>query len=173
MTSMGHIPVDREAPAAAYLRARAELLAGQAVGVFPEAGISVSYTVRSMMPGAVALSRVTNAPIVPMALWGTQRIAGVGHRVSLRRRRPITIVVGDAMAAPDGDLRQATRELGARLQDLLDQAQAIHLDRPAPGERATWLPAHLGGHAPTPSAAALNADLPRTAITPDPGPFFR
>ena len=47
----------RGAPAAAYLRARRLLLDGEAVCAFPEAGISHSFTVRSMMPGAAALAR--------------------------------------------------------------------------------------------------------------------
>ena len=43
MTGMRHVPVDREAPAAAYLHARRLLREGEAVGLFPEAGISHSY----------------------------------------------------------------------------------------------------------------------------------
>src|SRR6478609_2858170 len=39
MTAMRHVPVDREAPAAAYL-ARSLLRDGEAVGIFPEAGVS-------------------------------------------------------------------------------------------------------------------------------------
>ena len=51
MSRMKHIPVDREAPAAAYLMARRLLREGEAVCGFPEAGISYSYTVRSLMRG--------------------------------------------------------------------------------------------------------------------------
>ena len=41
MDGMRHVPVDREAPAAAYLTARRLLREGEAVGMFPEAGISM------------------------------------------------------------------------------------------------------------------------------------
>ncbi len=173
MRGMHHIPVDREAPAAAYLAARTALERGEAVGIFPEAGVSLSYTVRPMMAGAVALARATGAPIVPIALWGPQRIYSANQPLSLRRGRPISIEVAEPMSAPEGDLATATRALGARLQHLLDSVQARHPDQPRRGELAPWHPAHLGGHAPTPSAALLNADLPRAAITPNPGPLFR
>ena len=56
MRGMRHIPVDRTAAAAAYLRAREMLRSGEAIGIFPEAGVSTSYTIRSLMPGAVALA---------------------------------------------------------------------------------------------------------------------
>lgn len=173
MTGMHHIPVDRQAPAAAYLAARSALRRGEVVGVFPEAGVSVAYTVRPLMPGAVALARATGAPIIPIVLWGPQRIVSVNEGLSLRRGRPVTIEVDAPMAAPNGDVRTATRVLGAHLQRLLDSVQARHPDRPAPGEVASWLPAHLGGHAPTPCAALLNEDLPRSAVPPAPGPLFR
>ena len=49
--------------------------------MFPEAGISWSYAVRSLMRGPAALARETGAPLVPVALWGTQRIWSVGRPV--------------------------------------------------------------------------------------------
>ena len=83
MPRMRHVPVDRAAPAAAYLRARSLLREGEAVGIFPEAGVSTSYTVRALMPGAVALARETGAPLLPMAIWGPQRILTAGRPVDL------------------------------------------------------------------------------------------
>ncbi len=170
MRGMHHIPVDRAAPAGAYLEARAALRDGQAVGVFPEAGVSKSYTVRAMMRGAAALARETGAPIVPMALWGGQRIytashAATGHDLHLRRGRPITVVVAAPICvAPGTDVRAQTVLLAARLQTLLDHAQAVHPDQPTAGEAADWHPAHRGGTAPTPAQAGSIEQLPRSAI---------
>ena len=59
MDAMQHIPVDRQAPAAAYVKARRLLRQGEAVCAFPEAGISYSYTVRSLMRGVASLARET------------------------------------------------------------------------------------------------------------------
>ncbi len=112
MDRMQHVPVDREAPAAAYLKARRLLREGEAVGVFPEAGISWSYTVRSLMPGVASLARETGAPVVPVAIWGSQRLWSVGipdargrkPRPSLRRRRRVDLSFGEPL-----DLRRRRR----------------------------------------------------------------
>lgn len=160
MTSMRHVPVDRAAPAAAYLRARALLEAGEVVAVFPEAGISTSYTVRALMPGAAALAAETGAPLVPVALWGGQRLATAHRPVEIRRGRPISIHVGPPYVLPPGaDPRRATRDLGGVLQAMLDRLQRRPEHQPRPGERVPWHPAHLGGAAPTPQEAG---DIERT-----------
>ena len=154
MTAMRHVPVDRAAPAAAYLRARSLLRAGEVVAVFPEAGISTSYTVRALMPGAVALAAEAGAPLVPVALWGGQRLATAHRPVEVRRGRPVSIRVGTPYDVPPGtDPREATRHLGQVLQTLLDDLQRRPEHRPGPGEPAPWHPAHLGGTAPTPEQA--------------------
>ena len=88
MDRMKHIPVDREAPAAAYLKARRLLREGEAVCAFPEAGISYSYTVRSLMRGVASLARETGAPVIPVAMWGSQRIYSVGRAGPSAGREP-------------------------------------------------------------------------------------
>jgi 1-acyl-sn-glycerol-3-phosphate acyltransferase len=167
MSAMGHVPVDRAAPAAAYLRARTLLRRGEAVGVFPEAGVSTSYTVRGLMPGAVALAQETGAPLVPLALWGSQRILTAKQRPDLTRGRPVSLRVGEPLTVRrDADPREQTRLLGERLQGLLDELQARDEHRPEPGEHAPWHPAHLGGHAPDPVTARLNESVPTHAVAP-------
>jgi 1-acyl-sn-glycerol-3-phosphate acyltransferase len=168
MDAMGHVPVDPAAPAAAYLRARSLLHRGEAVGVFPEAGVSTSYTVRALMPGAVALAAETGAPLLPMAIWGPQRIATAHHRWDLRRGRPVTIRLTQPYdVTPDADVLEETHRLGNVLQGLLDELQARPVHRPPPGEPVWWHPAHLGGGAPAPAAARLvETTVPRTAVEP-------
>ena len=72
--------------------ARRLLREGEVVGVFPEAGISYSFTVRALMRGVASLARETGAPVIPVAIWGTQRIYSVGrpdeHGMSRRRTGP-------------------------------------------------------------------------------------
>jgi len=167
MRGMRHIPVDRTVPAAAYLRARSALWAGEAVGVFPEAGISTSYTVRSLMPGAVALAAETGAPLVPMALWGPQRIFTAGQPRDLTRGRPVSLRAGEPIYLPRGaDVTLETRQLGRRLQSMLDELQRRPLHQPSAGRAASWHPAHLGGGAPTPANAQLTESVPRTSVLP-------
>ena len=178
MTGMRHVPVDREAPAAAYLRARQLLREGEVVGIFPEAGISFSYTVRALMPGVAALARETGAPVVPASQWGIQRVWSVGReaagrkpRPSLRRGRPNDLVLGAPLhVAPDADVAATTARLGEALTGLLEGLQARPHLRPEPGEHAPWYPAHLGGHAPDRDEAQALDVVPRSAITPTWGP---
>jgi 1-acyl-sn-glycerol-3-phosphate acyltransferase len=174
LTAMRHVPVDPAAPAAAYLRARTLLRAGEAVAVFPEAGVSTSYTVRALMPGALALAAETGAPLLPVALWGPQRVATAHLPVDLRRGRPVSVLVGTPYDVPRGtDPRAATRMLGTTLQAMLDELQSRPAHRPVPGEHAPWHPAHLGGHAPTPQEAARYERVPRSAVPPSWGPDLR
>jgi len=174
MSGMHHIPVDRGAPAGAYLEARGALRRGEVVGVFPEAGISRSFTVRPLMPGPVALARDTGAPLLPVALWGPQRISTFGHPVSLRRGRPVSISVGAPLLIPaELGVRAATAWAAHRLQRQVEKVQTAHPDQPATDEESRWHPGHLGGAAPSAVEAAAVADVPRWAVRPtDPSGLF-
>jgi 1-acyl-sn-glycerol-3-phosphate acyltransferase len=179
MDRMKHVPVDREAPAAAYLRARRLLREGEAVCAFPEAGISYSYTVRSLMRGVAGLARETGAPVVPVALWGSQRIWSVGRpdergrgpRPDLTRGRRVDVVLGEPVTvAPGDDLTEWTRDLGRRMTSLLEGLQGLPHHQPSPGAPAPWHPAHLGGTAPTRREAHELDSVPRSAVPPTWGP---
>jgi 1-acyl-sn-glycerol-3-phosphate acyltransferase len=178
MDRMRHVPVDRHAPAAAYVRARALLGEGEAVCAFPEAGISWSYTVRPLMRGVASLARETGVPVTPVAIWGTQRIWSVGRHVDGRPPRPdrtrgrrVDLAFGAPLAvAPDDDLTEVTRRLGDRLTTMLEDLQRRPHHRPRPGEHAPWYPAHLGGHAPTRVEARELDAVPRSAVRPTWGP---
>lgn len=180
MERMQHVPVDREAPAAAYLKARRLLREGEAVCAFPEAGISWSFTVRALMPGVASLARETGAAVVPVALWGSQRIYSIGlpdettgrkPPPDLTRNRRVDVAFGEPMrVAPGDDLTEATRALGGRLTELLEGIQVLPHHRPRPGERAPWYPAHLGGQAMTRHEAREWDSVPRSAVPPTWGP---
>jgi 1-acyl-sn-glycerol-3-phosphate acyltransferase len=167
MSAMRHVPVDRAAPAAAYLAAKRLLREGEALGLFPEAGVSTSYTVRALMPGAVALARETGAPLLPMAIWGPQRIMTTHQRLDLRRGRPVSLGVGAPvhLRARD-DVSEHTRLLGRRLQQMLDELQQRPEHQPRRGEPAPWHPAHLGGQAPSVDVARAEETVPASSIVP-------
>lgn len=166
MSAMRHVPVDRAAPAAAYLRARSLLSEGEALGVFPEAGVSTSYTVRALMPGAVALARETGAPLLPMVIWGPQRILTARQRIELTRGRPVSLQVGAPIRVGGDDIAERTRSLGHRMQEMLDRLQARPEHRPVPGEPTPWHPAHLGGQAPSAPVARAEEIVPRCSVAP-------
>ena len=104
MRGMHHIPVDRKAGAGAYDEALAALRAGEVVGVFPEATISQSFEVKELKSGAARMALAAGVPIVPVTIWGTQRLWTKGHKRQLTRRHtPVTIAVGPPVAGGPGD----------------------------------------------------------------------
>lgn len=156
MRGMHHISVDRSAGLASYREALGKLQAGEVVGVFPEATISQSFTVKEIKSGAVRMAAAADVPVVPMALWGTQRLWTKGRPKNLTQRHvPISILIGEPMHPAKGDdWDVVTKELRDRMSALLDRAQADYPEQPASDEERWWLPAHLGGTAPTPAEAA-------------------
>ncbi|MFI7009542.1 lysophospholipid acyltransferase family protein [Streptomyces sp. NPDC050145] len=152
MRSMKHIPVDRSQGEHAFQHALASLRSGEVVGVFPEATISQSFTLKSFKTGAVRLAQEAGVPLIPMALWGTQRIWTKGRPRNFKRQHiPVTIRVGEAIEAPKDQYAGAiSRRLRDRVQELLEAAQRAYPVRPKGADDTWWMPAHLGGTAPTP-----------------------
>ncbi|MEU4401250.1 lysophospholipid acyltransferase family protein [Micromonospora orduensis] len=160
MRGMKHIPVDRGAGAASFRAAVAALKNGEVVGVFPEATISRSFTVKELKSGTVRMARSAKVPVLPVALWGTQRLWTKGRpRTLTRRHTPITILVGEPIHPTDfPDPNVLAAELTTRLTALVERAQREYPDAPSGPDDTWWLPAHLGGSAPTPEeAAAMDA----------------
>ena len=156
MRGMKHIPVNRAAGAGSYNAAVDALRRGEVVGVFPEATISRSFLVKELKNGAARMSQEAAVPLLPVALWGTQRLWTKGRpRTLTRRHTPITILVGEPMdptAYPDATTM--TAELKTRLGALVDRAQREYPESPAGPDDSWWLPANLGGTAPTLEEAA-------------------
>ena len=148
MRGMKHIPVDREAGAGAFDAAVAALRAGELVGVFPEATISQSFELKEFKNGAVRMATQAGVPIIPVVLWGSQRVWTKGRPKALKRNHiPIRIIVGEPFTPTEADATLATKDLKARMQVMLDDARRTYSDRPEDG--AWWMPASLGGTAPT------------------------
>ena len=161
MRGMHHISVDRGAGLASYREAVERLKAGEVVGVFPEATISRSFTVKDIKSGAVRMAAEAGVPVVPMALWGTQRLWTKGRPKDLTKRHvPISILVGEPMhPKADEDAEVLSKDLRVRMSALVDRVQAGYPEKPSSDDERWWLPAHLGGTAPTPEeAAALDAN---------------
>jgi 1-acyl-sn-glycerol-3-phosphate acyltransferase len=155
MRGMKHIPVDRKQGEVAYSHALDSLRSGEIVGVFPEATISQSFTLKTFKSGAARLAQEAGVPLIPMALWGTQRLWTKGHPRNFRRSHtPITIRVGEPMEAPQDKYAGAiTRQLRERVQERLEAAQRAYPVRPKGPNDTWWMPSHLGGTAPTPEEA--------------------
>jgi 1-acyl-sn-glycerol-3-phosphate acyltransferase len=156
MRGMHHIPVDRAAGADAYRHAVAALRDGQLVGVFPETTISRSFCLMAFKTGAARMAREAAVPALPVVLWGSQRILTKGRPRNLRaaRHTPVSITVGEPIGAAElTDTVAGTHLLAEVMGRILAESQSRY-PAPDPGEPAWWLPAHLGGSAPTPDDVA-------------------
>ncbi|WP_340556294.1 lysophospholipid acyltransferase family protein [Streptomyces sp. GSL17-111] len=152
MRAMKHIPVDRSAGKDAYRHAVRALRSGEIVGVFPEATISPSFTLKEFKSGAARMAQEAEVPLLPVALWGTQRLWTKGRPRDFGRNHfPITIRVGAPLLPRAGEsVGAVTERLRGRVQELLEAAQRAYPARPKNADDAWWLPAHLGGTAPAP-----------------------
>jgi 1-acyl-sn-glycerol-3-phosphate acyltransferase len=154
MRGMHHIPVDRDAGAASYRTAVNAIKNGEIVGVFPEATISRSFELKEFKSGAVRMAAAAGVPLLPTVIWGSQRVWTKDHPKRLGRSKvPISIRVGEPMSfSRKDDLDAATDLVRDRMTELL---HAVQQNYPAlTGEDLKFLPARLGGTAPTPERAA-------------------
>jgi 1-acyl-sn-glycerol-3-phosphate acyltransferase len=159
MRGMHHIPVDRSRGGGAYDAAVEALRHGEVVGVFPEATISRSFMLKQFKPGAIRMAKATGVPIIPVAVWGGQRIYTKGRPRDWSRGKAISVLYGEPLHVdPEADIDEVLPVLKERMGALLDQVQRQYPDSPAGESDRWWLPAARGGTAPTPQeAAAMDA----------------
>jgi 1-acyl-sn-glycerol-3-phosphate acyltransferase len=159
MRGMQHIPVDRSAGTAAFEAAVRSLKDGHVIGVFPEATISSSFVVKQLKAGTARMAVDAGVPILPAAVWGGQRIATKRQKFVFRRDVPVTVIIGEPLVPEPGEKVQALlRRTKAAIEALVEEAQRTYPDQPAGDDDRWWLPAHLGGTAPTPERAAVLDD---------------
>ncbi|MGH3561686.1 MAG: lysophospholipid acyltransferase family protein, partial [Mycobacterium sp.] len=139
------IPVDRRAGAGAYAVAVQRLKQGELVGVHPEATISRSFELKEFKTGAARMARAADLPIIPLIVWGAQRIWTKGHPKRLWRNKiPVLVKAGQPLRATDS-VEETNAQLRQAMTELLEQAQQEY---PHPAG-AFWVPRRLGGGAPT------------------------
>jgi 1-acyl-sn-glycerol-3-phosphate acyltransferase len=160
MRGMHHIAVDRSAGSQAFREAMTMLKAGEVVGIFPEATISRSFLLKDFRPGAVRMAQASGVPLVPTVVWGSQRIYTKGRPTDfLGRGKVIHVAYGEPLTpGRRDDANEVEAELRRRMAELLDKVQHAYPQAPTGPDDRWWLPASLGGTAPTPEeAAAMDA----------------
>lgn len=151
---LGQIPVDVHGdPMQAAAAAQQVLADGGIVGLHPEGTISPSFVPRRGKSGVVRLADSVGAPIVPVALWGSQRLVTKGRPVRPTRGTVVMVRYGQPFRPTARTSVLRTREVMQRISDELARAQASYPQRPGAAPDDWWQPAHLGGSAPTPEAA--------------------
>ena len=150
MRGMKHIPVDREAGAGSFGAAVEACRRGEIVGVFPEATISQSFELKGFKSGAARMAADAGVPLLPMVVWGSQRLMTKGRPRDFTRGTPIRIVIGEPLRTQPGDDAAAvTAQLKTAMQALLEQARSTYAGSPRSPQDTWWIPAALGGTAPT------------------------
>jgi len=148
MRSFHHISVDRASGAEGMMVAARKLREGEVVGIFPEATISRSFLVKDLKTGAARIAANAGVPLIPVVLFGTQRILTKGRKLDLSRHRTVLIDVGEPMYPAGTDATADTAELKRRMDEMLDRLiRSYPADEIEPG--AWWMPKAYGGSAPT------------------------
>ena len=131
MRGCGVILVDRSAGRDSYVAAVEELRRGEVVGIYPEATISRSFEIKAFKSGAARMALEADVPIIPVIVWGAQRIATKGRPRHLgRTKTPVMVSVGEPIAAQRHG-RGAHRPAARR--DAGDAPRGAGRLRPAPG----------------------------------------
>ena len=155
MKACRHIQVDRDDGETSLAVAQEFLDRGEVVGIFPEATISRALEIKDLKTGAARIAAAADVPLLPVVLWGTQRLMTKDHDKDFSRGTAITVSVG-APVPLTGDAVADTASLKARMRGLLDTAIRSY---PQHEEGAWWVPASYGGTAPTlEEAAVLDTD---------------
>lgn len=142
------VPVDRSAGGEAYAVAVERLRQGFLLGVYPEATISRSFELKEFKTGAVRMAAEAGVPIVPCIVWGSQRQWSKGTQRRMGRRRiPVSVRFGTPLHVEHAaDPVTETERLKSVMSSLLDAVRAGYPEHP---RGADWVPAAMGGSAPT------------------------
>jgi 1-acyl-sn-glycerol-3-phosphate acyltransferase len=149
LRGMHHISVDRSSGSASFVAALRALRSGEIVGIFPEGTISVSFELKEFKSGAVRLAIGADVPVIPTAVWGSQRIWTKKVKRDLSRKKvPIYVAFGKPLYfSRDSSVEEGEKELRAAMQELLFDLQDRYPDSHV---GARWAPIRLGGSAPAP-----------------------
>lgn len=149
MRGMHHISVDRSAGSSSFVAAMRALRSGEFIGIFPEGTISTSFEIKEIKSGAVRLAMGAGVPIIPVIVWGSQRIWTKGLPRNLKRQKvPISIAIGKPIwFKKDDDVEEAEIALRSTMIAMLHEVQESYPD----GHSGQWwAPLRLGGTAPAP-----------------------
>ncbi len=146
--ALGGIPVDRDtAPGESMSRARAALRAGEVLIVLPQGtiprGKDFFDPVLHGKTGAARLAAETDAPVVPIGIWGTEKVwprsSKVPNVANLQHPPRVTVTIGPPVPLGHTDAVADTATLMAAVGELLP-AEAHHAKIPTDEELAATRP---------------------------------
>ena len=135
LDGLGCVPVMRGSDRGAAIGQAARLLeAGKLVGIFPQ-GTCLPLPERPFRRGAARLAIATGAPLVPVALIGTeQALQPRTHRIGFPK---VTIAIGEPLVA-GSEMNGAAGELTSRLESAIEALRAPYSDDAVRAGSATW-----------------------------------
>jgi len=120
ITALAAFPVKRGKVDRNALRLAAKYLEnGEVLGLFPEGTRSKTKELGSFLPGASLFALRAGAPIVPVALIGTDRI--LGGRVTVKIGEPLTYPEYYGEKLGEEILEKVTQDCRDKIQELLSQ----------------------------------------------------
>lgn len=103
--------------------ARGRLEQGWAVGIFLQGTRTPDGRIDAPKLGAVTIAAKTQSPLLPVSLWGTEKILRQGspfpHPV------PLTVRIGEVVAPPASTAREDMQELTAHLAATINALHAL------------------------------------------------
>jgi 1-acyl-sn-glycerol-3-phosphate acyltransferase len=154
LTHTHQIPVPRGTAAAgsSLMPALAALERGECLGIFPEGGISDDLDPMPGKTGIAWLAGLSGAPVVPVGVWGGQRLYPKGRKRRLRPGVFVSIVVGPPLSVGrDEDVCVATDRIMGAVAAAVRTAREIYPQRPKRRDDGWWVrPPETAVPRPTP-----------------------
>jgi 1-acyl-sn-glycerol-3-phosphate acyltransferase len=120
------IPVTRgkESASGALAAALDALARGECVAVFPEGTISQDFEPMRGKSGTARLAQQAGLPVVPVGLWGTQRILTKGRKPHWQWGVAQTAVVGEPVKIGEGEhVKAATERIMDAIRECVTRAR--------------------------------------------------
>ncbi|MDX2257188.1 MAG: lysophospholipid acyltransferase family protein [Pseudanabaenaceae cyanobacterium bins.39] len=123
ITAFGAYPVKRGAGDRAALRSAIDSInGGWATGIFLQGTRTIDGKITEPKLGAAMIAVKTQAPFLPVSIWGTEKILPKGRKFP-KLFQPVTVRIGEPIPAPPNSDR-ATLE--AYTQKCADAINALH-----------------------------------------------
>lgn len=122
---LGAFPVDRDVADRSSLRkAEAVLARGEALVLYPEGTRKFGMTFEPLHDGAMFVAARARAPVVPVAVGGSE--AAMPHGAKMVRPSKVRIVIGAPIAPPEVDGRVPRSAVTAKSEELRAALEALY-----------------------------------------------
>jgi len=119
----GAYPVKRGASDRAALKSAINSLdRGWATGVFLQGTRSIDGKISDPKLGAALISAMTKAAILPVSLWGTEKILQTS---SIPQPVPITIRIGEIIPAPESTKRESLEAITQECANVINKLHSL------------------------------------------------